>query len=928
MRFDLTFMRTEIINNCLSRAVGVTLLGAILLVAQTSNATLRGVVTDPSSGVVPNATVSLLRGSSQVKTAATDGTGHFQMNGLPPGPYTVRATATGFSSFELNSYEIRAGQSQLLDISLQLKAQADQVTVAADAAAVVDTEPSNNAGALVLVSADLDALPDDPDDLSADLQALAGPAAGPNGGQFFIDGFTGGRLPPKQSIREIRVNQNPFAAQFDHPGHGRVEIFTKPGSDEFHGDVLFQFSDASLNTRNPFVSVRPPYQRRQWEGEVGGALGKKTSFMADFERRDISENAFVNAVVLDDSLKPVPFSTAIVTPVTGIEGNVRLDRQLTTNHTLTARYGYARDTNDNGGVGGFSLPERAYQVASSEHTWQLLETGVLNQHTVNETRFRVRRQATDQNGRNSAPVINVLDAFTSGGSAVGQSFDRQTRYEIQNFTSWVHGTHTLRFGGLARIVALDNQAKLNYSGTFTFTSLDAWRLTQLGIQQHLSPAAIRLSGGGPSQFSLSAGDPLANVTQSDYGVFIQDDWRVRQNVTLSVGARYETQTNSGDRSDIAPRVAIAWAVGRGKSAPKNVIRAGAGIFYDRLSESLTLDAMRQNGIRQQQFLIPTPDFYPNIPDAASLLAAAQPQTIRRTDSNWRAPMMVQASVGFERQLPKHITVSTNYLHTGGSHAVRSRNINAPRSGTSTLPFGGVNAIYLYETSGVFRQNQLISNLNARVSSKLTFSGSYVYGSAVSNSDGAGTFPSNQYDLSTEMGPALFNVRHRFQMNGSLSTRWGLRFSPFVTMTSGRPFNITTGKDLNGDGLFTDRPGLIVGQSTAGVNTPYGRLDPAPLYGETLLPRNFGVGPGVIAANLRVSKSFNIGRHDPHKDSSRQIVLSANGRNVLNHPNLAAPNGNLSSPLFGRSTSLASGGGGGGGGVSGNRRIDLQLRFNF
>jgi len=209
--------------------------------------------------------------------------------------------------------------------------------------------------------------------------------------------------------------------------------------------------------------------------------------------------------------------------------------------------------------------------------FQLLETGILNQHTVNETRFRVRRQDSAQAGGTSTPVLNVMDAFTSGGSSVGNSFDNQTRYEVQNFTSWVHSQHTVRFGGLARIVALDNQAMQNYSGTFTFTSLNAYRLTLRGIQQGLSAVDIRAMGGGASQFTLSAGNPLASLNQSDYGFFIQDDWRLHQNFLLSGGLRYETQTHSSDRSDFAPRIGFAWGVGQKKNAaPKNVIRAASG----------------------------------------------------------------------------------------------------------------------------------------------------------------------------------------------------------------------------------------------------------------------------------------------------------------------------------------------------------------
>jgi Carboxypeptidase regulatory-like domain len=908
-----------------SRSVRTRLLLIVLtqscLWSQARLAVIQGAVTDPSGAAIPKAEITASAGPDVVRTTRTDALGRYTLNGLTVGAYTLRATAPGFAPFQIAVPRLAAGSILPINISLTLSSQSEQVTVEAQPAGVVDTDPANNAGAIVLKKADLEALPDDRDDLSADLQALAGPAAGPNGGQIFIYGFTGGRLPSKQSIREIRINQNPFAAQFDRPGQGRIEILTKPGTGEFHGNVLYQFSDAVFNSRNTFVASKPPYRRRQLEWEISGPLGKKTSFFSDFERRNITENAIVNAVILDQSLNVVPFTAAILTPLVNTEINFKVDRQLSSNHNLTARYTYARDSSDNQGVGGFSLAQRAYNVRGSEDTIQLVETGVLSATTVNETRFRFRHQTTNQNGGVAGPTTSVLDAFSNGGSPVGNSFDRQNRYELQNFTTQVRGSHTVRWGGLMRGVSLTNQSMQNYAGSFTFTSLNAYRLTLLGIQNGLTSDQIRASGGGASQFTLSAGNPLAGLNQFDFGFFAQDDWRVLPNLTLSGGLRFETQTHVSDWTSFGPRIGFAWGLDGAKNkAAKSVLRGGFGIFYDRLSESLTLDALRQDGVRQQQFLISDPNFYPAIPSPQSLAGSRQPQTIRETYAQWRPPMMLQLALGFERQISKKLTVATNYVHSIGTHTLRSRNINAPLPGTNVRPYGTVNGIYLYETSGVFRQDQLITNFNVRAGSKLSFSGFYAFGFAHSNTDGAGTFPANQYDLSSEYGRAGFDVRHRLQLNGSWSPKWGLRFSPFITLASGRPFNITTGKDTNGDGLFTDRPAFA----------PGGGFDLAPPPGAAIIPRNYGSGPGLVAVNLRVGKTF-ILREPADKKSGDplQLVFSVNARNILNHPNYAMPDGNLSSPLFGRSTSLISGGGGGGGGgVLGTRRLDLQVRFEF
>ncbi len=882
-------------------------------------AVIQGVVTDPSGAAIPKAEITASAGSDVVRKTRSDALGRYTLNGLAAGAYTVRASAPGFAAYQLAVPQVAAGSILPLNISLTLSTQSEQVTVEAQPTGIVDTDPANNAGALVLRNADLEALPDDRDDLSADLQALAGPAAGPNGGQFFIDGFTGGRLPSKQSIREIRINQNPFAAQFDRPGQGRIEILTKPGTGEFHGSLIYQFSDAVFNSRNTFVKSKPPYRRRQLEGELSGPLGKKTSFFADFERRNITENAIVNATILDQNLNMVLFTAAILTPLVNTEINFKVDRQLNSNHHLSVRYTYARDASDNQGVGGFSLPSRAYNVRGGEDTIGLIETGVLSATTVNETRFRFRRQTTNQNGGVTGPTISVADAFSDGGSPVGNSFNRQNRYELQNFTTQVRGSHTVRWGGLMRGVSLTDQSMQNYAGTFTFTSLNGYRLTLLGIQNRLTPEQIRASGGGASQFTLSAGNPLAALNQFDFGLFVQDDWRVLPNLTLSGGLRFETQTHVSDWTSFGPRLGFAWGLDGGKNkSAKSVLRGGFGVFYDRLSESLTLDALRQDGVRQQQFLITDGNYYPNVPSAQSLTGSRQPQIIRETFAQWRPPMMLQLALGFERQISKKLTVASNYVHSIGVHTLRSRNINAPLPGTKVLPYGTANSIYLYETSGVFRQDQLITNLSVRAGSKLSFSGFYAFGSAKSNSDGAGTFPANQYDLSTEYGRAGFDVRHRLQLNGSWSPKWGLRFSPFITLASGRPFNITTGVDSNGDGLFTDRPAFA----------PGGGFDFAPESGAAIIPRNYGQGPGLVAVNMRVGKTF-ILREPADKKSGDplQLVLSVNARNILNHPNYALPVGNHSSTYFGQSTSLISGGGGGGGAL-GTRRLDIQVRFEF
>ena len=342
--------------------------------APAGGATVHGLVVDPDDALVPGATVTLTPASgkgAQTATSKSDGT--YTFRGVAPGTYVVTATAPGFAVFLKEGVKVAAGANLALDTKLSIAEQSQQMTVTADSVQL-SVDPENNASSTVISGAALDALSDDPDELSAELSALAGPSAGPNGGQIYIDGFTGGQLPPKSSIREIRINSNPFAAEYDKLGFGRIEILTKPGTDKLHGQAFFNFGDKDFNTRNPFVAVAPPFQSELFGGYVSGALNKKTSFFLDVERRSIDENALVVANVLDSNYNVVPFNSGSVTPIRDITVSPRIDYALNATNTLTARYSYSDRTSGNQGVGQFNLLSRAYQQDSGEQTIQLTET--------------------------------------------------------------------------------------------------------------------------------------------------------------------------------------------------------------------------------------------------------------------------------------------------------------------------------------------------------------------------------------------------------------------------------------------------------------------------------------------------------------------------------------------------------------------------
>jgi hypothetical protein len=962
-------MLEEKMERSFTLAVIVLLFISGLALAQSSTGTLRGQVQDVLGGLVVGGTVTVTDSAGVARTATTDEEGRYAFAGLPPGRYTLRVEATGFEVYENPEVEVSAGASEPLNLTLNVAIAAEEVTVTAEAP--VSTDPESEAGAVVIRGVQLDALPDNPEDLSEALQALAGPSAGPEGeGEIYIDGFSGGRLPPKESIREIRINRNPFSAEYQRLGYGRIEIFTKPGTDTIRGQAFFNFSDESLNARNPFALSRAPYQSRRYGGNLSGPLiTGKASFFFDFQRSETDENEVINAVILDPALNPIAFNQTLLTPARRTTFSPRLDWQLNPTNTLIVRYSYERTGRQNQGVGDFNLPERAFDTAGTEHTIQLTETAIINQRIINETRFQFERDRTRREGGLFAPTIRVQEAFTSGGAQVLLSTSDEDRFELQNFTSWAWGPHALKAGARLRHIRLTDVSQQNFAGTFTFTSLEQYRQTLLDV-----------AGARPAQFTLSAGEPEAKITRTDFSPFVQDDWRLRPNLTISAGLRYDWQTDIGSALNFAPRLAFAWSPGGSGQAQQQqtVIRGGFGIFYNTLSESLLLQAERFNGLNQQQFLVTgaTPegvailDLFPVVPSVATLEAFAIPQIIRQLAPDLQTPYTLQAALSVERQLFRRTTLSVNFINARTLHVLRSRNINAPLPGTLLRPLPGQGNIFQYESSGRFNQRQLIININNRLGPRFSLSANYVFNRARSDTDGANTFPANQYDLSGEYGRSSQDIRHRFSLFGTISgLPWDIRLSPMLIANSGRPFNITVGRDLNGDTLFTDRPAFATDLNDAGVRvTPYGTFDVTPSLGQEIIPRNYATGPSFFVVNLRLSKAFGFGEAlqasggagggggggggrrggggggrrgggrggsggggDTGAERHRyNLNFSVNIQNLLNNTNEGQPVGNLSSPLFGQSIGTAGGfgRGGGGGQAAGNRRVELQLRFSF
>ena len=979
--------------------------------APASTAIVRGTIADPTGALIPGAKVTLVSSTGAVlATTTSDTSGTYTLSNLAPGTYVVHTEFPGFAPVSVPAFQVTAGQMKHIEISMSTVVEEQSVTVSDDEAPMVSVEAGSNTSSVVLKGDDLNALSDDPDELSNELTALAGPAAGPNGGEVYIGGFTGGQLPPKSAIREIRVNQNPYSAEFDRLGYGRIEILTKPGTDQLHGRFFMQGNDDAFNTGNPFSSNIPAYHSVMYNGSVGGSLGKKASYFFNVEQRN-NQNASVYTVTTavkdpttglyyvpkDSNGNPIPTQGAVFNPSTHTNISPRFDFQLGDKNTLTLRYQYERYS-QSGAVGSTSTPETSSNYNSTEHTIQVSDSYIINDHIVNETRFQYLRDLEKSTPVSSAPGVSVPGAFSNGGSGGQYSSDHTDHYELQNITTMSVNAHAIKFGTRLRYNRDANATNAGFNGQYSFASVDSYVAMLNGQLLGQTYSQIAAAGGLPLKLNYTTGNTKALVSVFDGALFFQDDWKANQFLTLSGGLRFEAQNHVSDHNDWGPRVSFAYALDghKARRQAKTVLRGGYGFYYDRFRLGSLLNASRFDGglDSQTQFTVSNPTCF----DPSSMNAIlANPSTCGSVSSlaktvvqiapKYHSPYTGQLGASIERQLSKTTSMTLTYLHSYGVHQMVTRDANAflPNTyqygnpallGVRPNPTAGI--IEQYYPEGIFKQDQLIMNVNARVTRRLSFSGFYNWTNANSTANTA----SNSYNLKQDYRRAPFAQSNMLFLMGNYTDRLGIVYNPFVVAQSGRPYNFTSPYDLSGDNFFNNRPSLVdsskcTAGSTQYFQTSYGCFNIIPQSGETIIPGSMGNGPSAIAVNLRISRAFGVG---PKRESAASnngpggpgggrggfggpggpgggpgggggrggfggmmgggpgmfggggatdrkyaITFSAQALNLFNNINYGQPIGTVSSSRFGQSTSLANGMFSSG---AASRRIFIQAGFTF
>ena len=927
-----------------------------------AGATVSGSVLDPDAAAIPGAIVTLTPTTGAALITKSGGAGEYTFTGVPAGTYSLTVTMAGFASFVRQGLRIGAAPVAV-SVKLSIQSESTEINVTTQQNQV-SVDPDSNGSSVVIKGKELEALSDDPDELSNELSALAGPAAGPNGGQIYVDGFTGGQLPPKSSIREIRVNQNPFSAQFDKQGFGRVEVFTKPGTDSFHGQFSAQGQDKSFNTSSPFLGAsnqQPGYHRVFFIGSLTGPVTKTSSFSLAGSHRTIQDNSIFAGQILSTgpgsavlcapgtvgcTLNPYPDSArATFHPQTRYDLTPRFDIALGAKNTLTARYQFEHGSQQNAGLGSTSLSTTAFSTTQLEHQLQMSDTQILSQRIINETRFEFQRERQSQSPVSTAATVSLQGYFTGGGSGQGAQSTTHDHIELQNYTSIALKKNFIRAGMRLRD---DREALFSNSGangSFSYASAASYVANQ------------------PFQYRVvNIANPRVETHVLDVGFYAEDDWRVKPNLTLSYGMRYESQTTIHSNHDLAPRVSVSYGVPRKSGNPTTVLRGGFGIFYDRFNVGDVLQTLRQNGINQVTNIYRAPDLGcspANIGACGS--SASATNTTYVLGQGLRSAYNMQTALGVDQQFSKRLTVSLNYLNTTGLHQYFSR----------SLPVSVNVQQYQYQSGGVFRQNQLLLNIRAQLTPRFSVFGFYTINFANSNSNGASSFQTDSLNPRTDYGPALFNQRHRLFLFGNWQAPLGLNFSPFMIVNSGTPYNITAGTDVNGDTVINDRAAFANGVSGTCTNALTFVAPPLGTQNYTRVPQGYCTGPNQFTFNLRAVKVFGFGKRAARPDaaggdtprpdaagggggqrggggggggrgggiggginSGHKYTFNAGAQiqNLFNYVPYAAPNGQLTSynadpakSLFGKSLSLQGGPFAMGSAV---RTITLQMNFNF
>jgi hypothetical protein len=891
--------------------------------AQTDrSATLLVTVLDETRGVLPTATVTLAgldattKGLTVAPVTATQ-QGQAKFENLVPGRYSITAEFSGFQTRTLPDVRIRSGENKQVLI-LAIDRVQSAVTVERDRQqAASDREMTFGT---VMTREQIDALSDDPDELKRQLMDIAGPGA-----KILVDSFEGRELPPKAMIKSIRITRDQFAPEVHFAGEFRIEVLTQPGIGPVRGNMRMGFYDSSLDGRNPLVGQRGPAQSLMYGlGMSGTLINQRASFQFNVSGQDSYSTPVQYAATSTGQIKG---NIPLRSPSDNAFYSGGFDYALTRDQVLRVNFHGSKFTRNNTGIGTHDLVERAYSSEDSSFGIFMQQNGPVGRRFVLNTRGSIFGNDSVSSSEIEAPTIIVNEAFTSGG-AQRRGGTRSRNYQFNSDLDYVRGRHSIRTGIELQYATFKTDAETNYLGTYVFESLAAY------------------DEGRPRSYTRRIGNPNVEYTNLQGGFYVQDDFKIRKNLTLTGGVRYEAQTHVPDALNFAPRAGFTWAPFK---SGKTTLRGSWGMFYDWLSTSTYALTLQIDGFRQRELNISNPSY----PDPGPVGSA--PPTNRYLLADGRDMAYSQRlSAGIAQTISRRVNANVLYSYSYRYSLLTGRNLNAPVNGVR--PLEEFANIILASPDGRGTQHSINTSFNLNLAPLppsgaapggpsggtfvmpgggimimggpggpaaaggprfswrrgLAVTGFYTYGRTYDNTSGAFSIPAS-LNLEDEWGPSSQDRRHSGFVAITSSFLRNLNARLSFNGSSAPPLTILTGIDDNGDLLFNDRP-VGVGRNSARTLSTWNSSANFG-YSFTLGKKQVTSGGGVqimgSPAGLTVTPT------SAQTTPRYRLNVSVTIQNLLNQAVYSGFSGVMTSPFFLRPTS-----------ASGYRRVTFNTNVSF
>lgn len=824
-------------------------------------ASLEITITDQSSAIVPNVTVRLKKDEKIIKEISIAKPQKIIFSNIEPAAYFLEIESAGFNNY-FEEIQIKSGNNQK-NIQLEIRKIVENVTVDRSNQEK-NLDPRDGAFTNFLTRSEIEALPDDPELLKKALMQKFGEDA-----EFFVDGFSSKGLPRKAEIASIKVNQSSFDAEYHKIGVAIIEIATKPTA-KFFGYLNFDFNDARLNARETFSPIRYPQQNRSFGLILWGPLKKeKTSFFIAAGNTNSYDTATVTA-----KLPTGNFVNSERSPTNNFYFDGKITHNLSAFQTINLIYSVNRSDSRNLGVGGFNLPERAFDVKSQTHRIRYSQTGNVGKRFYNEFRFQFADETSETDSANKNAGIIVLDAFSKGGAGVDRTNKRQSFSVSDNFL-WGIKNHALKIGGVFDFERQKTDSAENQPGTFIFSDLESFTQNR------------------PSIFTQRIGNRNVKLSQIRASAFIQDDFRLYKNLMLSLGLRYEWQNNLRDANNFSPRIGFSWSP---TENAKTVFRGGIGVFYNWFESDTLATILSQAENQPNETIILNPNFpNPYLNGTSRIL----PISYAQKAFDLQNPYTFLAQFGIQHQLSENSAFRIQYTYQKGIHQFRSRDVNAPIGFVRPNP--NLGRISQFESSAFYLKNVLRISYQTTPTKTTFFSLDYRLGKSVSDADGFFGLPSDNYNLRRDRAFANNDQRHIFTAAFGWALPKNLRLSTIFFAGSPLPYTITTGNDDNGDTIFNDRPRRLPRNSERGN---WKKQFDMSLSWKYKLGKTEGNSPTIAEPGVEIT-------------NGKTIYFVINARNIFNQTNFTNFSGVESSPFFRQPTSAES-----------PRKIDFGIRFSF